>query len=137
MADVTRTAWSKFAEIRLDFHSAQPTRALDFSYRDTTFASIGTEYRYSQKLTLRAGIATDQSPVTDDIRDVRVPDSNREWLSLGATYRASESAEYSVGYTHLFLDKPEVSVTSATGSSLQGKYDVGSDIVAFSAAYYF
>jgi len=137
MADVTRTAWSKFAEIRLDFHSAQPTRALDFSYRDTTFASIGTEYRYSQKLTLRAGIATDQSPVTDDIRDVRVPDSNRKWLSLGATYRASESAEYSVGYTHLFLDKPEVSVTSATGSSLQGKYDVGSDIVAFSAAYYF
>lgn len=75
--------------------------------------------------------------MTDDIRDVRVPDSNRKWLSLGATYRASESAEYSVGYTHLFLDKPEVSVTSATGSSLQGKYDVGSDIVAFSAAYYF
>lgn len=137
MADVTRTGWSKFAEVRLDFDSAQPTRALDFNYRDTTFASIGAEYRYSEKLTLRAGIATDQSPVTDDIRDVRVPDTDRKWISLGATYRASASAEYSVGYTHLFLDEPEVSLVSATGSTLQGRYNVGSDILAFSAAYYF
>lgn len=137
MADVTRTGWSKFAEVRLDFDSAQPTRTLDFGYRDTTFASIGAEYRYNDKLTLRAGLATDQSPVTDGIRDVRVPDTDRKWLSLGATYRASESAEYSFGYTHLFLDEPEVSLVSATGSTVQGKYDVGTDIVAFSAAYYF
>ncbi len=137
MADVTRTGWSKFAEVRLDFDSAQPTRALDFGYRNTTFASIGAEYRYNEKLTLRAGLATDQSPVTDDTRDVRVPDTDRKWVSLGATYRASGSAEYSVGYTHLFLDEPEVSLVSATGSTLQGKYDVGTDIVAFSAAYYF
>lgn len=69
--------------------------------------------------------------------DVRVPDTDRKWVSLGATYRSSQSAEYSFCYTHLFLDEPEVSLVSATGSTLQGKYDVGTDIVTFSAAYYF
>ncbi|WP_158684108.1 outer membrane protein transport protein [Stenotrophomonas sp. MYb57] len=114
MADVIRTGWFEFAEARLDFESAQPTRALDFGYRDTTFAPIGAEYGYNDKLTLRAGLATDQSPVTDDTRDVRVPDTDRQWVSLGATYRASESAEHSFGYTHLFLDEPEASLVSAT-----------------------
>lgn len=117
--------------------SAPPTRTLDFGYRDTTFASIGAEYRYNEKLTLRGGLATDQIPVTDDIRDVRVPDTDRKWLSLGATYRASESAEYGFGFTHLLLNEPEVSLVSATGSTLQGKYDVSTYIVAFLAAYYF
>lgn len=120
--------------------STPPTRTLDFGYWDTTFASIGAEYRYNEKLTLRGGLATDQIPVTDDIRDVRdvrVPDIDRKWLSLGATYRASESAEYGFGFTHLFLNEPEVSLVSATGSALQGKYDVGTYIVAFLAAYYF
>jgi len=57
--------------------------------------------------------------------------------SAGLQRCVTDSTEYSFGYTHLFLDEPVVSLVSATGSTPQGKSDVGTDILAFSAAYYF
>ncbi|WP_226469648.1 outer membrane protein transport protein [Luteimonas panaciterrae] len=137
MADVSRTAWGKFQEVELDFRSPQANQVLNFGYRDTTFASIGTEYKANEKLTLRAGVAYDQSPVTNKVRDVRVPDTDRTWLSLGATWQVSESAEYSVGYTHLFVNDSKTDLVSATGSTLQGAFDVGGDILAFEGAWRF
>ncbi|WP_373401821.1 outer membrane protein transport protein, partial [Klebsiella pneumoniae] len=52
MAEVTRTAWSKFDQVTVDYDSNQPDSVLPFHYRDTTFASIGTDFRVNDKLTL-------------------------------------------------------------------------------------
>ena len=59
-----------------------------------------------------------------------VPDTNRRWVYAGATWKALSSLEYSAGYTHLFLDSPRLALTSVTGSSLSGSYDLGSDVFA-------
>ena len=135
MADVSRTAWSKFDKVTVDYDSNQPDSVLPFNYRDTTFASIGTEYRLNDQLTLRGGVAYDQTPTTDAHRDVRVPDTTRKWLSLGLTYAASEKMEYSVGYTHLFTKDPNITSTSATGNTVTGKYKVSGDVLAASMQY--
>ena len=137
MADVSRTAWSKFDKVTVDFASNQPDSVLPFNYRDTTFASIGTEFRLNDQLTLRGGLAYDQTPTTDAHRDVRVPDTTRKWLSLGMTYAASEKMEYSVGYTHLFTKDPNISSTSATNNTVTGKYKVSGDVLAASMQYKF
>lgn len=137
MADVTRTAWGKFKDVRLDFESAQVDQVIDFGYRDTMFWSIGTEYKLNEQIKLRTGLAYDESPVTNEVRDVRVPDVNRKWLSLGATWKPSKSFEYSAGYTHLFLDDPKIALDSATRSTLHGLYDLNSDIFSVSATYHF
>lgn len=137
MADVSRTAWSKFDQVTVDYSSNQPDSVLPFHYRDTTFASIGTEYRLNDQLTLRGGLAYDQTPTTDAHRDVRVPDTTRKWLSLGLTYAPSEKMEYSVGYTHLFTKDPNVNSTSATANTVTGKYKVTGDVLAASMQYKF
>jgi len=137
MADIVHTDWSAFKEVKLDFASAQDDRTIDFGYRDATFLSLGTEYKQDDQLTLRAGVAYDQTPVRSEMREVRVPDVSRKWLALGATWRPSKALEYSVGYTHLFVRDPDVSLRSATGSSLHGTYDLNSNIIAVSVAYHF
>ena len=137
MAEVTRTAWSKFDQVVVDYDSNQPDSVLPFHYRDTTFASIGTDFRVNDKLTLRGGLAYDQTPTTDAHRDVRVPDTTRKWLSLGMTYAASDKMEYSVGYTHLFTKDPNITSTSATGNTVTGKYKVSGDVLAASMQYKF
>ncbi|HIE4015862.1 TPA: outer membrane protein transport protein [Pseudomonas aeruginosa] len=137
MADVTRTAWGKFKDVRLDFESDQPDQVLEFGYRDSTFFSLGTEYRLNHQWTLRAGVAYDESPVTSEVRDVRVPDVRRKWLSVGATWQPVRMWEYSLGYTHLFLDDPGISLTSGTSSTLSGTYEYGTDILAMAAVYRF
>ena len=138
MGDVTRTAWSPaFDTVVIDYASNQPDSVLPFKYNDTTFASIGTEYQYSDTLALRAGVAYDQSPTSYATRDVKVPDISRKWLSLGFGWQASEQMEVNVGYTHLFINKPAINHPSATGNVVQGKFDVAGDILAASINYKF
>ncbi|ADV28770.1 membrane protein involved in aromatic hydrocarbon degradation [Pseudoxanthomonas suwonensis 11-1] len=138
MADISRTAWSSaFDQVTVDFGSNQADAVLEFGYNDTTFGSIGTEYRMSDTVTLRAGVAYDETPTSYAHRDVRVPDVTRKWLSLGIGWTPSEKVEYNFGYTHLFTNEPAISLVSPTGSTLQGKYDVGGDILAASINYKF
>lgn len=138
MADLSRTAWSpSFDQVTVDFASNQPDAVLEFNYNDTTFGSIGTEYKLSDTVTLRAGVAYDETPTSYAHRDIRVPDVTRKWLSFGLGWTPSEKVEYNFGYTHLFTNDPAVNLVSPTGSTLQGRYDVGGDILAASINYKF
>lgn len=74
---------------------------LPFNFRDSYFVSIGAEWRAMQNLTLRAGVAFDQSPVTDQWRTPGLPDNDRITLSLGATYDFNERMAVSFGYSYL------------------------------------
>ena len=136
MADVTRTGWSKFDKVNVNLDSGQ-VLPLSFGYRDTTFASIGADYRLNDTLTLRGGVAYDQTPTTVEHRDVRVPDNSRKWLSLGLSWKPSERIEYNVGYTHLFASKPEIDALSSYSSTLVGEYKVTGDVLAASINYKF
>ncbi len=142
MADVSRTAWApSFDSVTVDFASAQADSVLGFNYEDTTFSSIGAEYRLSDKVTLRGGVAYDQTPTTAEHRDVRVPDVTRKWLSLGLSWTPSEKTEYNFGYTHLFTNDPSINLPANAAASrynsLAGSYDVGGDILAASINYKF
>jgi len=141
MGDVTRTAWSTaFDQVTIDYASSQPDSVLSFGYRDTTFVSLGTDYKLSDTVTLRGGVALDQTPTTDAHRDVRVPDTSRKWLSIGLGWTPSENVEYNFGYTHLLTSDPNVFVTPTTnnqGNSLTGKYKVRGDVLAASMQYRF
>lgn len=141
MGDVTRTAWSTaFDQVTIDYASNQPDSVLSFGYRDTTFVSLGTDYKLSDSVTLRGGVALDQTPTTNAHRDVRVPDTSRKWLSVGLGWTPSENVEYNFGYTHLLTSDPDVFVPGTTnnqGNSLTGKYKVRGDVLAASMQYKF
>jgi long-chain fatty acid transport protein len=138
MGDLSRTAWSTaFDTVTVDFASNQPDSVLGFHYQDTTFGSIGADYKLSDTITLRGGVAYDESPTSYEHRDVRVPDVTRKWLSVGLGWTPSENTEFNFGYTHLFTNEPAININSATGSSLKGKYEVNGDILAASVNYKF
>jgi len=138
MADLTRTAWAPaFDSVTVDYSSNQADTVLAFDYDDSTFGSIGAEYRVSDTLTLRGGLAYDETPTAYAHRDLRVPDETRKWVSLGLSWMPSEKFEYNVGYTHLFVNGANVSTTSSTANRVQGEFDVGGDILAASINYKF
>jgi len=138
MADISHTRWeTAFDRVRVRYGSAQPDTVLDFNYQNTTFGSIGTEYKMSQSLTLRGGVAYDPTPTTYADRDVRVPDQTRKWLSLGLSWTPSEKTEYNFGYTHLFVNAPNVDSSNATLNRMRGSFDVNGDIFAVSMNYKF
>jgi len=138
MADISHTRWeTAFDRVVVRFDSNQPDNALEFNYQNTTFGSIGAEYKMSNTLTLRSGIAYDPTPTTYKDRDVRVPDQTRKWLSFGLSWAPSERAEYNFGYTHLFVNDANVNTSTATSNRIRGRFDVNGDIFAASLNYKF
>jgi len=138
MADLSHTRWeTAFDRVVVRYGSDQPDSILTFNYKNTTFGSIGAEYKMSDTLTLRSGIAYDPTPTTYAHRDVRVPDQTRKWLSFGLSWAPSERMEYNFGYTHLFVNDANVDTSTATQNRLRGSFDVNGDIFAASLNYKF
>jgi long-chain fatty acid transport protein len=83
---------------------------IPFKYKDGYFASLGVEYAWSPALTLRTGVAYEWSPIDISNREVLLPDANRIWASVGASYHFSQKLSFDLGYSHGFLTKGNIAV---------------------------
>jgi long-chain fatty acid transport protein len=138
MAEGSRTDWHSLQEIRIEFDNpAQADSAEDYKWTDSWFYSVGAEYKISDSFTLRGGVAKDDSPVSLPHRTPRLPDQNRTWYSIGASWEATENLELTASYTYLKVEEPEVGIASSSGSYLSGKYDAKIGIYGIAAQYKF
>ncbi|STX29508.1 long chain fatty acid transporter [Legionella beliardensis] len=71
-------------------------------YRNTWRAALGANYRVNSQWLIRAGGGYDQTPTVDEFRDIRIPDTDRWALSVGAHYQYNPNIGVDAGYTHLF-----------------------------------
>jgi long-chain fatty acid transport protein len=90
-----------------------PVTALAFQYSDGWFGSLGGEYKWNSDLIFRAGLALEKSPISTSIRSVRVPDDDRLWTSLGASYRYNNKLSFDLSYAHVFVRNAPISILSA------------------------
>lgn len=134
LADVTWTNWSRFKELRIQFDNQGmadnvTTNKWDDSYR----VSLGGNYRYSELLTLRAGVAYDQSAVPDSAHlTARIPDADRTWFAVGAGWKLDSSNTLDFGYAYLRIKDARTNHSSegAIRHAIQGEYASKVDILS-------
>ena len=127
MADVTWTHWSRFKELRVKFNSGAPDSVTTENWDDSFRVAIGGSYKPADAWTLRAGLAYDQTPVSDDFRTPRIPDNDRTWLSFGANWKITQNASLDFGYAHIFVKSASVNLPASraennTRGTLKGEY---------------
>ncbi len=103
------THWSRLDIVPVTF-GGLPVTDVPFKYRDGFTVSLGAEYAWSPALILRGGLAYEWSPIDLSNREVLLPDSNRVWASVGATYHFSNKLSFDAGYSHGFLTKGSIRV---------------------------
>lgn len=106
MGDIEYIHWNRVQTVNLNVVNSirSFSTPIIFNYHDTWRAALGTSYKYNEKWLLRAGTAFDQSPVRDEFRTARIPDSNRIWLTMGANYKFNKNINVDVSYAHIFLN---------------------------------
>jgi len=135
--------WSVFDEIQVrtpDFAFAPPLDnfAEEQNYEDAFFIAAGAEYDITRDMTLRGGIAWDETPTTDAFRTVRVPDSNRLWLSGGVSYAPLDFLTLDFSYSYLHpLEDPTVTIRTGPVAGSTIEYEGGAHIVSLGAAVRF
>lgn len=114
LGSVEWTNWSRVPQLQVICNTAglpacpapnAPLATLPLGWDDGWFFSAGLEHKYSDQLTLRGGLAYEISPIRDpEGRTLRVPDADRFWLSVGASYKYSEWTTIDASYAHVFVE---------------------------------
>ena len=137
LADITWTGWSSFDELRIEYENpAQPDSVTTEDWDDTFRYSIGLDWRQSEKLTLRTGVAYDETAIpSPELRTARIPGNDRTWLSFGGTYVINPAFTVDIGYTHLFISDTKINNTfessqPALAATLTGTYEASVDILS-------
>jgi len=104
--------------------------------------AAGGIYRLSPQWALKAGIAFDETPVTSRYRAVTLADTDRYLLGIGAELRLTDSITIEGAYGHSFaFNNPNMnsSINNTDpithSATLNGRYDINVDILAFTFRY--
>lgn len=140
MATYAETDWASLQEVRIDFENPDADAREEFRWSATRFMSLGAEFKLNDAWMLRAGYAYDETPTTFAHRTPRLPDEDRKWFSLGATWQFSDALELNFAYTHIKPDTPQVGImesAAAGGHTLFGSFDSDVNIIGIGAQYSF
>ena len=107
MGNATWTGHSAFNNLTINFintNAAGKPMVIPQNWKNSWMFALGANYKYSDALMLRTGIAYDQSPVPSDaMRNPALPDSDRYWLSLGANYKLDKQNSIDLSYSYIFF----------------------------------
>ena len=100
---------------------------------------LGGEFKLNEAWILRAGVAFDETPTHIETRTPRLPDADRMWYSIGATWQATPALEVNFGYTRIEPDSPEIDLHADAPSlqTLTGPFDGHANLYGVSAQYKF
>ncbi len=145
MGELQWQNWSVFDQIDINIPAFGPRGVIGDpqDYDDAFYVAFGGEYDLTPAWTVRAGAAWDQTPTQDpDLaagffgRTVRVPDDDRIWLSVGASYAFSEAITVDAGYSYLFApDDPVVALRTVPGGTVT--YDASAHIFSVGGSFRF
>lgn len=135
------TQWSSFTDLTLKSNGSTIV-AIPYNYQDAWMYSVGGDFKATDELTLRAGVAYDQTPTRNSTRDPRIPDGDRYFASLGAGYdiKAIPGLTLDAAYSHQFVQKVNIktqNVDRLGGGRLDGSAESSGDVVSVSATYKF
>ena len=140
LADVAWTGWSSVQELRVVRDSGVTVSVTPERWRDVMRYAIGLTYELDDELTLRTGLAYDNTPVPDATRTPRLPDADRTWAAIGAGWQPSQSLAIDVGYVHLFSKTVPLNQNggnTATSALLVGEQHSDIDILSAQLTYRF
>ncbi|MDO9830414.1 porin [Glaesserella parasuis] len=95
-----KTHWNSFQELRATDNNGKVLLQKDEKFNNNSRIALGMSYDVIEALTLRAGIAYDESASVAH-PSISIPDTDRTWYTLGATYRFTPSLSVDLAYAHL------------------------------------
>lgn len=111
------THWSRLTRLYASSENGKKAFDKELQYSNNSRIALGASYNLYEKLTLRAGIAYDQA-ASRHHRSAAIPDTDRTWYSLGATYKFTPNLSVDLGYAYLKGKKVHFKEVATTGKNV-------------------
>lgn len=138
--DVIYTKWDIVKDITIStYPNAGPSSdVIPLRWKNSWFASVGANYKWNENWSFRGGYAFDKSPTRTSTHVVSIPDSNKHWVAVGATYNMASNLSLTFSYGHEFFKKGKVNLTDqGVKGDLIGKIKNRLDLVSAQFNYRF
>lgn len=155
------TQWSEFQSIDIVSDDANPSISLNTQsaanlnaegyigyipeyWQNSWSFALGATYAYQSDLTLKAGVAFDENPISAEHKTARIPTDDRVWLTVGANWQMADNLSLDFAYGYLFTGDVSVNEREYNAqdqalynSSYQGDYSNKGQLFAVQANYRF
>jgi long-chain fatty acid transport protein len=133
LGDLTWTGWNGIQALTAGSRTSGTILVNErLAFRNSIRAGLGAQYRFSEAVRLRTGVAYDRSPVRNrEDRTVRLPDADRIWLAFGFNCRLTEHTSIDTGYAYVFIGSASIDRATADDPLLQkvhGRFDSSAHI---------
>ncbi len=135
MAEVERTFWSCFDELRIRGAKSGILEVVPENWHDSWFYSVGANYKVNDQLKLRFGLGFDQTPVKSQFRTPRIPDGDKYLASVGAEYKLNQN--WTINGAYLFTHVRAGGMNLTEKVPVSGKYQGNIHVFGVSAIYNF
>lgn len=149
MADVTFTRNNRLGNLDIEFPgTTEGAEVIRQQWKNTVRVSLGANYAYNENLTLRGGIAHDESPVqSPELTHPALPDSDRMQYSIGANWKLSPRSSIDLAYSFLDFKDARINYTNqcnplatsctGNGETTRGLYQTHLSLIGLSYNYKF
>ncbi|KGK22416.1 aromatic hydrocarbon degradation protein [Vibrio navarrensis] len=107
-ASINWTDWSSFEKLEANLDTIGAKMVKVENWEDNYRFALGATYQWDAKLALRTGVAYDTSAVSDKNRTITIPETDRTWLSIGASYLLTDDLTLDAGFTYIFAKDAKI-----------------------------
>lgn len=144
-ASINWTDWSTFKELKADFDDGTSDVIKTENWKDNYRFAVGATYQVDPKLALRSGIAYDTAAVDDKYRTTTIPETDRTWLSFGASYEFTKNLTLDGGFTYIIAKDAPIkeprdasdNLSAAIGGEFEGEISGDIWLIGVQANYKF
>ncbi|WP_282176971.1 outer membrane protein transport protein [Vibrio nereis] len=116
------TDWSSFEKLEAQLENLGTQMVKVENWEDNYRFAVGATYQVDPKLALRTGIAYDTSAVNDKNRTITIPETDRTWLSLGASYDVTKQFTLDGGFTYIIAKDAPITESRGYASDDAAQY---------------
>jgi long-chain fatty acid transport protein len=140
LIDIAWTGWSSIQYLNVVRDNGVLLSSTPELWEDTWRYAVGATWQVNDAWKLRGGVAFDETPVPDETRTARLPDTERQWVAIGVRWTPTTATIIDFGYAHLFSD--DVPLDQNEGNTLRsgllnGQQESAIDIVSLQLGYRF
>lgn len=141
-----RTYWSAYKELDFDYDRTLPNAILTAAFdnaktknwNDTNTFRLGLTAEVTDRVTVMAGYAKDETPIDKKYVSYELPDSDADIYSVGVRLQANEHLSWGVAYLHDVKESLDITAADANDNGIVGKFTKGGvDLLTVGVAYRF
>lgn len=132
--DIIKTFWSSYDTLKFDFENVDtPDASIPKNWKDAITHRFGVDLTIWDKISLRLGVYTDQSPIPSGFVSPELPDNSHTGYTAGIGIKVMKNLSIDIAYLYSYVERSDYLLSAG----FDAKYRRRVNTIGFAVNYKF